>query len=66
MICFRDRAFCSHSAECRNEKCSRNLTDTLREQAAVWWREDEVSVAYQDFRTPDCGYVAKVAAKEGA
>lgn len=63
MICFRDRSFCSSSAECANERCSRNFTDRLREEAVRWWGGNSPPpIAWQDFRALDCGFRPKQAA----
>lgn len=58
MICYRDRAFCN--AECGNEDCSRNFTPAERAKARQWWGEEGAPVAFSNFRTDDCGFVAKV------
>lgn len=52
MICFLDRTFCSHSDECSNIACLRNLTPALNKQARDWWKHDPECppVAYGDLR----------------
>ena len=51
-MCFMDRIFCTHSSECANYTCRRNLTPALSERAREWWSHDPdcVPIAYSDFK----------------
>jgi hypothetical protein len=51
MLCFKDKSFCSRSAECANKTCDRNFTDELHAQAQRWWDHDpgNAPVAFMDF-----------------
>lgn len=54
MLCYKGRRFCS-----RKSDCSRNLTDDVLADAALWWKgcEGEIPIDRADMRTDDCGYV---------
>lgn len=55
MICFLDRIFCSHSDECANHSCYRNLTPAMSKQARDWWSHDPecAPIARSDFKGTD-------------
>jgi hypothetical protein len=60
MLCYKDIAFCSSSAECANIQCLRNLTEQSMIDARAWWSEfsDDNSppINFADFKTDTCGY----------
>lgn len=47
MISYRDMTFCV--ANCNNEKCTRKLTDEIREEAVDWWGNSDAPIAVADF-----------------
>lgn len=51
MICFRDMAWCDASGLCAVKDCRRNFNDQQRAAARTWWGNDDVPVAFADFRT---------------
>lgn len=57
MLWYRDRTWCAHY--CGNEECDRNFTDEERERAIKWWGDENVPIAFSNFKTKDCGYIKK-------
>lgn len=55
MIYFMDRTFCTHSDECANHACRRNLTLVLSKQAREWCTHDPECppIAYNDLKGTD-------------
>ena len=62
MICFRDRTWCNRI--CGNLDCRANFTAGDREQASVWWGDDNFPISMQDKRTETCGYIEVVDVQE--
>lgn len=58
MICYKDMAFCSSSAECANTECPRNLTEQEMANARKWWSECQgaLPIDIADLKTDTCGY----------
>ena len=54
MLCYKDSTFCNFYLECKKgNKCSRALTDKVKEDAERWWdNEDYPICVYLD--KPDC------------
>lgn len=56
MLSYKDRTFCSHSKDCGNRECNRNLDENkYKEDCEIF--NFEFPVAYADFKTDDCGYI---------
>jgi hypothetical protein len=49
MICFRDKSFCSLSADCAHKNCERNFNEGEFTAAKKWWDGDNPPVCYTDF-----------------
>lgn len=56
MISYKDRTWCSHSHNCANSSCDRNLTGDEIEKALEWWGGLDFPICYVDFKTENCGY----------
>ena len=54
MLCYKDSTFCTFYQECKNgSKCSRVLTDKVKEDAKRWWGNEDYPICiYSD--KPDC------------
>lgn len=59
MLCYRDRSYCSLSANlngsCINTKCPRLFTDKDVE-GSIEWMGEHAPIAMINFKTRDCGY----------
>ncbi len=54
MICFKDKAFCSDSNRCANERCNYHFGPEEQEAAEEWWGEEGAPVAFMS-RKATCG-----------
>ena len=62
MLCYQGRTFCTFHNECDDgEGCSRALTDQVRDEAKVWWGQEDGDPPFAIYsQHPDCfivGYV---------
>lgn len=56
MIVYKDRTFCSQSANCLNNLCWHRLTETDEEIAA----RKHLPISFVNFRRPKCGFIQGV------
>ena len=47
MICFKDMTFCG--SDCVNQKCPRFFSKADKENAILWWGNENAPIAYSDF-----------------
>lgn len=55
MMHYKDMAFCTHSDECGNLECVRNLSREPKEEV-----EKSIAIGYANFKTETCGWAPVV------